>query len=196
MFTGIIESLGKIHQIEQENTNLHLWIGCGFTHELKIDQSVAHNGICLTVVEINDNLYKVTAIEETRNKTSINYWKVGDVVNLERGLKLGDRLDGHLVQGHVDQIGKCIHISNQKGSWKFTFQHDFTTNNTTIEKGSITVNGVSLTVVNSNLNEFSVAIIPYTYEHTTFQNLKVGDMVNLEFDVFGKYIAKLYHNKS
>lgn len=195
MFTGIIESLGKIHQIEQENTNLHLWIGCDFTHELKIDQSVAHNGICLTVVEIKDNLYKVTAIEETRNKTSINQWKVGDVVNLERGLKLGDRLDGHLVQGHVDQVGKCIHISNHEGSWKYTFQHGTSAGNTTIEKGSITVNGVSLTVVDSKINEFSVAIIPYTYEHTTFQYLKVGDTVNLEFDVFGKYVAKLQQVK-
>lgn len=195
MFTGIIESLGKIHQIEQENTNLHLWIGCDFTHELKIDQSVAHNGICLTVVEIKDYLFKVTAIEETRIKTSINQWKVGDVVNLERGLKLGDRLDGHLVQGHVDQVGKCIHISSHEGSWKYTFQYDTSTGNTTIEKGSITVNGVSLTVVDSKINEFSVAIIPYTYEHTTFQYLKVGDTVNLEFDVFGKYVAKLQQVK-
>lgn len=195
MFTGIIESLGKIHQIEQENTNLHLWIGCDFTHELKIDQSVAHNGICLTVVEIKDYLFKVTAIEETRNKTSINHWKEGDVVNLERGLKLGDRLDGHLVQGHVDQVGTCVAISNHEGSWKYTFRHDPSTGNTTIEKGSITVNGVSLTVVDSKINEFSVAIIPYTYEHTTFQYLKVGDTINLEFDVFGKYVAKLQQIK-
>lgn len=195
MFTGIIESLGKITKIEFENTNIHLWVQCNFTHELKIDQSVAHNGICLTVVDIKGDIYKVTAIEETRNKTSINHWKEGDVLNLERGLKLGDRLDGHLVQGHVDQIGECIHASNQEGSWKYTFQHDISTGNTTIEKGSITVNGVSLTVVESKIDEFSVAIIPFTYEHTTFQYLKVGDTVNLEFDVFGKYVAKLQQIK-
>lgn len=195
MFTGIIESLGKITKIEYENTNIHLWVQCNFTHELKIDQSVAHNGICLTVVAISGDQYKVTAIEETRNKTSINHWKEGDVVNLERGLKLGDRLDGHLVQGHVDQVGTCVAISNHEGSWKYTFRHDPSTGNTTIEKGSITVNGVSLTVVDSKINEFSVAIIPYTYEHTTFQYLKVGDTINLEFDVFGKYVAKLQQIK-
>ncbi|WP_053972063.1 riboflavin synthase [Mangrovimonas sp. ST2L15] len=191
MFTGIIEDLGIVKDISQEDSNMHITIECSFTNELKIDQSVAHNGVCLTVVQINDSLYTVTAIDETLNKTNLRPLKKGDYVNLERAMKLGDRLDGHIVQGHVDQTAQCKNIENQDGSWIFTFEYDATLNNITIEKGSITVNGVSLTVVNSKINEFSVAIIPYTLEHTNFKNLKEGDQVNLEFDVIGKYVNRL-----
>jgi len=192
MFTGIIETLGLIENIEKSNTNLQFTIQTPVTSELKIDQSVAHNGICLTVVALEGNSYTVTAIHETIQKTNIATWKIGDIVNLERAMKLGDRLDGHIVQGHVDQIGTCKKIESLSGSWQFTFEYDEKLNNLTIEKGSITVNGVSLTVVNSKLNEFSVAIIPYTYEHTNFQQLKVGSEINLEFDVIGKYVSKLF----
>lgn len=195
MFTGIIETLGTIREIKQENTNLHITINASITPELKIDQSVAHNGICLTVVNIQNNDYTVTAISETINKTNLSDWKVGDTVNLERAMKLGDRLDGHIVQGHVDQIGICKNIEEDNGSWYFTFEYDKNKNNHTIEKGSITVNGVSLTVVNSKTNEFSVAIIPYTYENTNFKNFKIGTKINLEFDVIGKYVSKLYQSK-
>ncbi|MCF1420823.1 riboflavin synthase [Mangrovimonas futianensis] len=191
MFTGIIEDLGIVKDISQEDSNMHITIECSFTNELKIDQSVAHNGVCLTVVQRNDSLYTVTAIDETLNKTNLRSLKKGDYVNLERAMKLGDRLDGHIVQGHVDQTAQCKNIENQDGSWIFTFEYDATLNNITIEKGSITVNGVSLTVVNSKTNEFSVAIIPYTLEHTNFKNLKEGDQVNLEFDVIGKYVNRL-----
>lgn len=192
MFTGIIETLGKIEKIEKEKDNLHLTIQSNITSELKIDQSVAHNGICLTVVGIQDDLYTVTAIQETINKTTIGSWKTGEEVNLERAMKLGDRLDGHIVQGHVDQTAICKNIENKNGSWFFTFEYDKNLNNMTIEKGSITVNGTSLTVVNSKENEFSVAIIPYTYEHTNFKNFKKGTIVNLEFDVVGKYVKRIY----
>lgn len=192
MFTGIIETLGRIHEIQKEQSNLHVTVESSFTNELKIDQSVSHNGICLTVVAIKDNFYTVTAIDETILKTNIGDWKVNDIVNLERGMKLGDRLDGHIVQGHVDQTGTCVHIQEANGSWNYTFQYDKNLNNITIEKGSITVNGVSLTVVNSKTNEFSVSIIPYTFENTNFKNFTIGTKINLEFDVVGKYISRLY----
>jgi riboflavin synthase len=192
MFTGIIETLGIIKEIQKDNDNLHITVSSVITQELKIDQSVAHNGVCLTVVDIKNKEYKVTAIRETVQKTNIGDWKVGDLLNLERAMKLGDRLDGHLVQGHVDQTGTCKSISEANGSWYFTFEYDNKLNNITIEKGSITVNGVSLTVVNSKNHEFSVAIIPYTFEHTNFNTFKLGTNINLEFDVVGKYISRLY----
>jgi riboflavin synthase len=195
MFTGIIETLGTVQEIENDKDNLHITIASTLTDELQIDQSVAHNGICMTVVAIDKNFYTVTAIGETVKKTNISYWKKGDIVNLERAMKLGDRLDGHIVQGHVDQIGSCITALETSGSWYYTFEYDETINNITIEKGSVTVNGVSLTVVDSKKNQFSVAIIPYTFEHTNFQNFELGTKVNLEFDLIGKYIAKLYANK-
>lgn len=195
MFTGIIEDLGIVKNISLEDSNMHITLDSAFTNELKIDQSVAHNGVCLTVVEINDNLYTVTAIDETLNKTNLRSLKKGDYVNLERAMKLGDRLDGHIVQGHVDQTAQCKNIENQDGSWIFTFEYGATLNNITIEKGSITVNGVSLTIVNSKKNEFSVAIIPYTLEHTNFKHLKKGDQVNLEFDVIGKYVSRLMEKR-
>jgi riboflavin synthase len=191
MFTGIIETLGIIKEIKKEEGNLHITVNSTLTNELKIDQSVSHNGICLTVVSIKENDYTVTAIKETIDKTSISNWKINDLVNLERAMKLGDRLDGHIVQGHVDQIGECKSVIETNGSWLYTFQYNKIIGNITIEKGSITVNGVSLTVVNSKENEFSVAIIPYTYEHTNFKTLKQNDTVNLEFDVVGKYVARL-----
>jgi riboflavin synthase len=195
MFTGIIETLGTIQEIRKEKDNLHVTIDSTITSELQIDQSVAHNGICLTVVAIKDNSYTVTAIKETIQKTNLGNWKTGDSVNLERAMKLGDRLDGHIVQGHVDQTGICIDTKETNGSWQYTFEYDKTLNNITIEKGSITVNGVSLTVVNSKKNQFSVAIIPYTHEHTNFNTFKIGTKVNLEFDVIGKYVSRLYSNK-
>ncbi len=191
MFTGIIETLGKITKIEREKENLHLTLSSDITSELQIDQSVAHNGICLTVVAIKDDEYTVTAIKETIDKTNIGDAVVGDNINLERAMKLGDRLDGHIVQGHVDETGICTNIQDQDGSTLFTFEYHSEKNNVTIEKGSITINGVSLTVVNSGKNTFSVAIIPYTLEHTGFKNFKIGTKVNLEFDVIGKYVARL-----
>jgi riboflavin synthase len=192
MFTGIIETLGVIQEIKKTDDNLQITIQSSITSELKIDQSVAHNGVCLTVVSIDKDVYTVTAIRETIEKTNLGEWNVGDVVNLERAMKLGDRLDGHIVQGHVDQIGICKNIESANGSWYFTFEYNPEWNNLTIEKGSITVNGVSLTVVNSKKNEFSVAIIPYTYENTTFKHFNIGSKINLEFDVIGKYVSKLY----
>jgi riboflavin synthase len=192
MFTGIIESIGIISDIKKDQGNVHLTIQTNITNELKIDQSVAHNGVCLTVVEIFDNKHVVTAIQETINKTTLGLWKIGDKVNIERAMKLGDRLDGHIVQGHVDQTAVCTSIQEKSGSWEFTFEYDSALNNITIEKGSITVNGTSLTVVNSAKNSFSVAIIPYTYEHTIFHTFEIGTKVNLEFDVVGKYIARMY----
>ncbi|WP_026715362.1 riboflavin synthase [Flavobacterium daejeonense] len=195
MFTGIIETLGTIQEIKHEKDNIHVTIDSSITNELKIDQSVAHNGICLTVVAIKDSTYTVTAIDETIQKTNLGEWQKGDFVNLERAMKLGDRLDGHIVQGHVDQTGTCISIEETNGSWLYTFEYDDKLNNLTIEKGSITVNGVSLTVVNSQKNQFSVAIIPYTHEHTNFKNFVAGSKINLEFDVIGKYVSKLYTNK-
>lgn len=192
MFTGIIETLGIVKEIQKIDDNLHITISSSITQELKIDQSIAHNGVCLTVIDIKENLYTVTAIRETIEKTNLSDWKLGDLINLERAMKLGDRLDGHIVQGHVDQIGICKSVQDANGSWYYSFEYDQAQNNITIEKGSITINGVSLTVVNSMKNEFSVAIIPYTYENTNFKSLKIGTKVNLEFDVVGKYVAKLY----
>ena len=191
MFTGIIETLGSITNVEKEQENLHLTIKSSITHELKIDQSVAHNGVCLTVVAINNDEYTVTAIKETLDKTNIGFLKTNNIVNLERAMKLGDRLDGHIVQGHVDETGVCTNIKDENGSTVYTFEYTSDKNNVTIEKGSITINGVSLTVVNSTKNGFSVAIIPYTWENTTFKTLQIGDTVNLEFDVIGKYVARL-----
>jgi len=191
MFTGIIEEIGVISNLKKELNNLHITVKSSITHTLKIDQSVAHNGVCLTVVSILNDEYTVTAIKETLDKTNIGALQIGDRVNLERAMKLGDRLDGHIVQGHVDQIGTCTDIKNEDGSWVFSFKYDFGLNNITIEKGSITVNGTSLTVVNSKKDSFSVAIIPYTYQHTNFNTFKVGSIVNLEFDVLGKYVSRL-----
>jgi len=191
MFTGIIETTGIVKDITQENTNLHITVSSNITNELKIDQSVAHNGICLTVVAIENDCYTVTAIEETLQKTNLKELKVNEPVNLERAMKLGDRLDGHIVQGHVDQIATCTAIANKEGSWIFSFEYDASLGNLTIEKGSITIDGTSLTVVNSKQNKFSVAIIPYTYKHTRFKQYKKGTIVNLEFDVIGKYVKKI-----
>ena len=191
MFTGIIEDLGNVKALNKDKDNLHITVRSNITEELKIDQSVAHNGVCLTVVSIDKDEYVVTAIKETLDKTNLGQLEVDTTLNLERAMKLGDRLDGHIVQGHVDQTAVCENVSEQNGSWSYTFKYDASLNNVTIEKGSVTVNGVSLTVVNSKVNEFSVAIIPYTYEHTTFKNLKKGSLVNLEFDVIGKYVKRL-----
>ena len=191
MFTGIIETLGIIKDIRKDQENLHISVTSSITNELKIDQSVSHNGVCLTVVAISGDDFTVTAIKESIDKTNIGDWRTGDTVNLERAMKLGDRLDGHIVQGHVDQTGICKSVEENSGSWYYTFEYDESLNNITIEKGSITVNGVSLTVVNSKKNEFSVAIIPYTHEHTNFKDFKVGTKINLEFDVIGKYVTRL-----
>ncbi|BDW92323.1 riboflavin synthase [Allomuricauda sp. XS_ASV26] len=191
MFTGIIETLGKVEKIEKDGGNLHITVRAEITSELKIDQSVSHNGVCLTVVSLDGDNYTVTAIEETLSKTNLGELKVGDEVNLERAMVLGARLDGHIVQGHVDQTAVCQSIDQKDGSWIYTFEYNPHVNNVTIEKGSITVDGVSLTVVNSQKNSFSVAIIPYTYEHTRFHAYKVGSTVNLEFDVVGKYVSRL-----
>jgi len=193
MFTGIIETLGEVTALKRENKNLHIGIRSDISQELKIDQSVAHNGVCLTVVDIREEVYTVTAIQETLDKSSLGDLEVGDFVNLERAMVLGARLDGHLVQGHVDQTATCVGIEEKEGSWFFTFAYDPSQNNITIEKGSITVDGVSLTVVDSRKNRFSVAIIPYTYDHTRFNSYKMGSRVNLEFDVIGKYVARLLH---
>jgi riboflavin synthase len=191
MFTGIIETLGTVSDLYPDQGNLHLTISSNLAHELKIDQSIAHNGICLTVVAIADGLHTVTAIEETLNKTNLGHLQKGDLVNLERCMRMNDRLDGHIVQGHVDQTATCTAFKELEGSWEYTFQYNATLKNVTVEKGSICVNGVSLTVVNSFENTFSVAIIPYTYEHTNLQQIKEGSVVNLEFDVIGKYVARL-----
>jgi len=191
MFTGIIESLGIVKNIIQEGENFHITIESNFTSELKIDQSIAHNGVCLTTVNINDNEYTVTAIKETLDKTNFRYLKIGDLINLERAMVLGARLDGHIVQGHVDQTAVCTEVIEEDGSWVYSFEYDSSLNNITIEKGSITINGTSLTVVNSKQDSFSVAIIPFTYEFTNFHTFKKGTVINLEFDVIGKYVAKL-----
>lgn len=195
MFTGIIESIGVVKSIHHDKSNINFSIISDLTSELKVDQSISHNGVCLTVVNLEKDSYTVTAIKETLDKTNLGKLKLGDQLNLERCLKVGDRLDGHFVQGHVDQIATCISVDNENGSWVFTFKYSPLNNNITIEKGSITVNGVSLTVVNSKESEFSVAIIPYTFDNTNFNRFKAGTLVNLEFDVFGKYITKLYSKK-
>ncbi len=191
MFTGIIEAFGTVEKMEQEQGNLHLSLASDLAPELKIDQSLAHNGVCLTVVAKTPTSYTVTAIQETLNKTNLGALQVGAKVNLERAMQMNARLDGHLVQGHVDVVGVCTEARETEGSWLFSFEYPETVDYVTIEKGSITVNGVSLTVVNSGKNIFSVAIIPYTYEHTNFHQLQKGSPVNLEFDLIGKYIAKL-----
>lgn len=189
MFTGIIEEVGKVVDLRKEQENVHFTVEATMTHELKIDQSVAHNGVCLTVVEITGKNYVVTAIHETLLKTNLGNWEVGTLVNLERCMQMNGRLDGHIVQGHVDTTAECVAIEDQDGSWKYTFRYEG--DQVTVEKGSITINGTSLTVVDSSTNEFSVCIIPYTYEYTNFHTLRVGDKVNLEFDIIGKYVAKL-----
>ena len=195
MFTGIIESLSEIKEIKKEGDNLSISFNSSISSELKIDQSISHNGICLTIVDIVDSIYTVTAIKETIIKSSIKDWVVGDLINIERAMKLGDRLDGHMVQGHVDQTAVCTKISEENGSWYFDFKYE-KSENLTIEKGSIAINGVSLTVVNSSINSFSVAIIPYTYNYTNFKSLKPGDLVNIEFDMVGKYISKIIKDQS
>ncbi len=192
MFTGIIEGFGKVIDLEKDQENLHLNLESSLTKELKIDQSLAHNGVCLTIVETKADRYKVTAIQETLEKSNLGELKKGDLVNLERAMIINNRLDGHIVQGHVDQVGFCTGVDFRGGSWFFDFEYGKYQKNITIEKGSICVNGVSLTVVNSGLNNFSVAIIPYTYEHTNFHMIQKGDSVNLEFDMIGKYISKLH----
>lgn len=192
MFTGIIEAFAKVDALTKEGENLHIKLESKLAGALKIDQSVAHNGVCLTVVDCDTTHYTVTAIQETLNKTNLGLLQIGDLINIERAMQLGDRLDGHIVQGHVDQTAQCIAAETLDGSWTYTFEYDSKPENITIEKGSITVNGVSLTVVNSKDNQFSVAIIPYTYENTNFKKLQVGKIVNLEFDLIGKYISKLY----
>ncbi len=191
MFTGIIEDLGVVTNLKQDLDNLHITIKSKITSELKIDQSVSHNGVCLTVTNIKGSEYTVTAIKETLDKTNLGGLEINTGINLERALKLGDRLDGHIVQGHVDQTASCINILESEGSWMYSFKYDKNFGNITIEKGSITINGVSLTVVNSKQDTFSVAIIPFTYKHTTFNSLKTSSIVNLEFDMIGKYVAKL-----
>lgn len=192
MFTGIIETLGRVEKIEREGTNVHFTIVSPISKDLKIDQSVSHNGVCLTVVKQDETSHVVTAIDETLLKTNLNDWRVGDEVNLERAMPAHARLDGHMVQGHVDMTGVCTHVEDKNGSWLFSFQYNMTPQYLLVDKGSICINGVSLTVVNPIKDIFSVAIIPYTFEHTTFHNLKVGDRINLEFDVIGKYIARYF----
>lgn len=194
MFTGIIETLGTVTSLRKEQENLHITVSSTISKDLKIDQSVAHNGICLTVVSQNEESHTVTAIYETLQKTNLGSIQEGSLVNLERCMQMNGRLDGHIVQGHVDQTGICIGLEEQEGSWFYTFSYDEDKGNVTVEKGSICVNGISLTVVNSKPGQFSVAIIPYTYEHTNLQSVKPGDMVNLEFDIIGKYVARLMGN--
>ena len=195
MFTGIIETMGEVIALQKDQENLHLTIQSKISNELKIDQSLAHNGVCLTVVGLQDGIHTVTAITETLEKTNLGLLKVGDLINLERCMQMNGRLDGHIVQGHVDQTGICTELKERDGSWEYTISYDPVAGNITVEKGSICVNGISLTVVNSKENSFSVAIIPYTFEHTNMQNLKEGDIVNLEFDIIGKYVAKLTANR-
>ncbi len=192
MFTGIIEGLGVLKRRKEQGTNVHFTFSWEKASELKIDQSLAHNGVCLTVVDIVKNDYSVTAIKETLERSNLGNLEIGDHVNLERCTQLGSRLDGHIVQGHVDTVGKCIGVESIEGSWKFTFEYDYDHSLITVEKGSITVNGVSLTVVDSSKDQFSVCIIPYTYENTTFKDIQLGSEVNLEFDIVGKYVAKLH----
>lgn len=191
MFTGIIETLGEVKEIVKEGTNLHFKIQSDISREFKIDQSVAHNGVCLTVVELNEDIYTVTAIQETLEKSNLGDLKVGKKVNLERCMLMNGRLDGHIVQGHVDQTAVCIKRESLDGSSEYRFRYDASRGNVTVEKGSVCVNGISLTVVHSELNEFSVFIIPYTLEHTNLYEVNVGDSVNLEFDIIGKYVARL-----
>ena len=195
MFTGIIEDLGILKKIEKEKGNVNLYFKSKLTQELKIDQSLSHNGVCLTIVSIDNDIYKVTAVKETLDKSNLGGLKVNSIVNLERAMKSNARLDGHYVQGHVDQIAKCLNVRETDGSWYYEFEYDNTSINITIEKGSIAVNGVSLTVVNSKLDGFSVAVIPYTYNNTNFKKIQTGDAVNIEFDMIGKYVSKLLSNR-
>lgn len=191
MFTGIIETLGEVKDVRAEGDNLHFTISSAISRDLKIDQSVAHNGVCLTVVGLNEDTHTVTAIEETLSKTNLGHLQVGDKVNLERCMQMNARLDGHIVQGHVDQTATCILVNTLDGSWEYRFKYDANKGNVTVEKGSVCINGISLTVVNSAKDEFSVFIIPYTYEHTNLHQVKVGDIINIEFDIIGKYVARL-----
>lgn len=196
MFSGIVEEAATVVSLRKEAENLHLTMKCSFTHELKIDQSVAHNGVCLTVVNIDKDQYTVTAIKETLDRSNLGLFEVGDKVNLERSMLMNGRLDGHIVQGHVDHTAKCVEIREADGSWYFKFEYEFDREMAkkgylTVDKGSVTVNGVSLTVVAPTNNTFEVAIIPYTYEHTNFHQLKVGSTVNIEFDIIGKYISRI-----
>ena len=192
MFTGIIEGLGILKNIKNEGDNIHFTFECDFTNELKIDQSLAHNGVCLTIVETNNKQYTVTAIKETLDKTNLGLLSVGDEVNLERAMSASGRFDGHVVQGHIDQTARCKNVEVDDGSWTYTFDYQPKEKTfVTVEKGSITINGVSLTVVDSKQNEFSVCIIPYTFENTVFKSIKKGDLINLEFDIIGKYVARL-----
>ncbi|MAS29474.1 MAG: riboflavin synthase [Flavobacteriaceae bacterium] len=192
MFTGIIEAFGKVESIHKDKENLNLTINSPISSKLKVDQSISHNGVCLTVIDCNNKNHTVTAINETLNKTNLKYIKKNDLINLERAMKLNTRLDGHIVQGHIDQTAECTSYEKLNGSWVYNFQYDLIKNNITIEKGSITINGVSLTVINSKKNSFSVAIIPYTFNNTNFHKITKGSIVNLEFDIIGKYISKLY----
>ena len=196
MFTGIIEGLGEVTKLQREKDNLHITVRSSLSSELKIDQSLSHNGVCLTVVALGEDTHTITAIDETLEKSNLGELQIGSRVNLERATKIGSRLDGHIVQGHVDQRGTCTKVEELEGSWMYTFEYDPGFDNITIEKGSITVNGVSLTVVGSKENSFSVAIIPYTYENTNFKQIRVGNTVNLEFDVIGKYVARLLQNQA
>ncbi|MNK06597.1 Riboflavin synthase [compost metagenome] len=191
MFTGIIETLGEVKNIAPEGTNLHFTIQSTISNELKIDQSVAHNGVCLTVVALTEDTHTVTAIQETLEKSNMQYLKVGNKVNLERCMQMNGRLDGHIVQGHVDQTAVCVKRAELDGSWEYRFKYDASNGNVTVEKGSVCINGISLTVVGSEKDEFSVFIIPYTFEHTNLHEVNVGDTVNIEFDIIGKYVARL-----
>ena len=191
MFTGIIEAIGEVRELQFEGTNVTFRIQSPLSHELKIDQSVSHNGVCLTVVSVDADTYSVTAIDETLRKSNLGSLKIGSRVNLERCMPANGRFDGHIVQGHVDQTATCLRIQDENGSWLFDFEYDDASGNVTVEKGSISINGVSLTVFNSEANRFRVAIIPYTYEHTTFSSLREGDSVNMEFDIVGKYVKRL-----
>ncbi|MCY4779535.1 riboflavin synthase [Sphingobacterium sp. UT-1RO-CII-1] len=191
MFTGIIETLGEIQHIESDGGNIHYYIKSSISKDLKIDQSVSHDGVCLTVVGINEDIHQVTAIQETLIKSNLGNLKKGDIVNLERCTPANGRFDGHIVQGHVDQTATCVNIKDQEGSYVFTFEYTPKHNNITVEKGSITVNGISLTVIDSEPNRFSVAIIPYTLEHTNLSKIRIKDIVNIEFDIVGKYVAKI-----
>ena len=195
MFTGIIETLARVEKIENENSNINFTFSSKLTHELKIDQSVSHNGVCLTVVKIEENNYTVTAINETLKKTNLGTLNVGNHVNIERCMPANGRFDGHIVQGHVDTTAKCVKVNDLNGSWEFVFEHEKNKNFVTVEKGSITINGVSLTVVESTNTAFSVHIIPYTFEHTNFHEIKPGSIINLEFDIIGKYVAKWMENR-
>ena len=192
MFTGIIEAFGKVKSINKDQDNLNITINSPISSILKVDQSVSHNGVCLTVIYCDNKKHTITAINETLNKTNLRLIKKNDLINLERAMKLDTRLDGHIVQGHIDQTAKCTSCKKLNGSWIYNFQYDLINKNITIEKGSITINGVSLTVINSKKSSFSVAIIPYTYKNTNFHKIKKGSIVNIEFDMIGKYISKLY----